>query len=69
MFKPTLLAAALAAALTMPVQAATDADLAALRAEFDQKLKDIQVAYEARLREMEARLSQAAVPAASTATR
>ena len=71
MFKPRLLAVALAAALPvspLPVLAATDADLAALRAEFDAKLKDIQTAYEARLKEMEARLAkQEAAPVASLA--
>lgn len=59
MFKPTLLAAALACALPPPALAVSDADLAAelvkLRAEFDQKLKDLQAAYEARLKEMETR--------------
>lgn len=60
MFKPTLLAAALACAL--PAHAAVDADLAALRAEFDQKLKDLQASYESRLKEMESRLVKA-VPA------
>jgi hypothetical protein len=60
MFKPKLLAVALAAVLPvspLPASAATDADLAALRAEFDQKLKEVQAAYEARLKEMEARLA------------
>jgi len=57
MFKPPLLAAALACALPLPAAAVTDADLAQLRAEFDQKLKEIQAAYEARLAEMEARLA------------
>ena len=60
MFKPTLLAAALACALPTPALAVTEAELASLRAEFDQKLKDLQASYEARLREMEARLAQAA---------
>lgn len=62
MFRPTLLAAALACALPMPALAVSDADLAAelvkLRAEFDQKLNDIQATYEARLKEMETRLAQ-----------
>lgn len=60
MFKPRLLAVALAAALPvspLPALAATDGDLAALRAEFDAKLKDIQTAYETRLKEMESRLA------------
>ncbi len=67
MFKPKLLAVALAAALPvspLPVLAATDADLAALRAEFDAKLKDIQTAYESRLKEMEARLAKNESPSA-----
>jgi len=73
MFKPTLLAAALACALPLPALAATDADLAAellkIRAEFDQKLKEMQTAYEARLKEMEDRVTQAAsAPAAQPAT-
>lgn len=76
MFKRTLLGAALACAFPLPALAATDADLAALRAEFDRKLMDLQVAYEARLREMEkqvekqmeARQAQPA-PAASNASR
>jgi hypothetical protein len=58
MFKRTLLAAALAGALPMPAMAVSDADLAALRAEFDQKLKALQADYEARLKEMETRLAQ-----------
>jgi len=58
MFKRTLLAAAIAGALPMPALAVSDADLAALRAEFDQKLKDLQASYEARLKEMEGRLAQ-----------
>lgn len=61
MFKPRLLAVALAAALpVLPLHAlaATDEGLAALRAEFDAKLKDIQAVYEARLQEMEARLAK-----------
>ncbi|OYY95350.1 MAG: hypothetical protein B7Y41_02275 [Hydrogenophilales bacterium 28-61-23] len=56
MFKRHLLAAALACALPTSALAVTDADLAALRAEFDRKLKDIQAAYEDRLKEMETRL-------------
>ncbi|MDP2833019.1 MAG: TonB-dependent receptor [Pseudomonadota bacterium] len=67
MFKRTLLAAALACALPIQAQAVTDADLAAelvkLRAEFDQKLKDIQAAYEARL------APQAEAPPAPRASR
>jgi hypothetical protein len=65
MFKRTLLAAALAGALPMPALAVSDADLAALRAEFDQKLKDVQTAYEARLKEMESRLAQTQASAES----
>jgi len=57
MFKPTLLAAALACALPMPALAVSDADITRLRAEFDHKLKDLQAAYEARLKEMETRLA------------
>jgi hypothetical protein len=69
MFKHTLLATALACALPTPALAVSDADLAQLRAEFqqqlDQKLKEIQATYEARLKDLEARLAQtpAAVPA------
>lgn len=55
MFKHRLLAAALACALPIPALAATDAELAALRAEFDQKLKALQAAYEARLNDLDAR--------------
>lgn len=61
MFKRNLLAAALACAFPFvfpsPTLAATDADIAALRAEFEQKLKEIQAAYETRLQAMEARLT------------
>jgi len=64
MFKRTLLAAALACAFPASALAVTDADLAAelvkMRAEFDQKLKDIQAAYEVRLKELETRQAQAA---------
>jgi len=56
MFKRTLLAAALACVLPAQAWAVTDDDLARLRAEFDQKLKDIQTAYENRLKDLEARL-------------
>lgn len=73
MFKRTLLAAALTCALPAPALAVTDADLAALRAEFDQKLKDIQTAYETRLKEIESRqtkpASNAAVESASNAAK
>lgn len=69
MFKPKRLAVALAAALPvfpLPAPAATDADLAALRAEFDARLKDIQTAYETRLKELEARQAKSeAQPAAA----
>ena len=45
MFKRSLLAAALACTFPLPALAASDADLAAevakIRAEFDQKLKDM----------------------------
>jgi hypothetical protein len=70
MFKRILLTAALACALPTSALAVTDTDLAALRAEFDLKLKEIQAAYEVRLKEMEARLAQPAppeVPASSEA--
>lgn len=53
MFKRTLLAGALACAL--PAHAANDADLAQLRAEFDQKIRELQANYEARLKALEAR--------------
>lgn len=71
MFRPTLLAAALACALPLPALAAGDADLAAeivkLRAEFDQKLKELQAGYEARLRQLEQTppVPVAAAPAAT----
>ena len=62
MFKRTLLAAALACALPSHAEAASDDDLAndlaKLRSEFDQKLKDLQAAYELRLKDMETRLAQ-----------
>jgi len=77
MFERTLLAATLACALPIQAQAVTDADLASLRAEFqqqlDQKFKELQATYEARLKEMEARLTdqttaeQATRPPASAA--
>lgn len=71
MFKHTLLAAALACALPLSALAATDADLAAellkMRAEFDQKLKDMQTAYEARLKEMESRVTEGRVAQAAAA--
>ena len=74
MFKRTLLAATLACAFpyATPALAVSDADLAAevakIRAEFDQKLKDIQAAYEARLKEVEGRQQAvAAAPAAPEA--
>jgi len=76
MFKRTLLAAALACAFPFafpsPALAVSDAELAAevakIRAEFDQKLKDIQTAYEARLKEVEGRQqANAASPAAPAA--
>ena len=70
MFKRSLLAGSLACAFPLPALAVGDADLAALRAEFDQKLQAIQVEYEARLKAMEnqmdARLAQ---PAAAPAQR
>lgn len=58
MFKRTLLAAALAAAFPLSALAAGDTELAALRAEFDQKLKDIQAAYETRLKALEGALEK-----------
>ena len=58
MFKPTLFAAALAAVLPMPALAVSDADIAALRGEFEQKLKDLQAVDEARLQEMEGRVAK-----------
>lgn len=64
MFKRSILVSALACAFPIPALAVGDADLAALRAEFDQKLQAIQAEYEARLKamesQMEARLSQPA---------
>ncbi len=67
MFKRTLLAAALACTFPLPALAAGDAELAALRAEFDQKLKDLQTTYESRLKELESRQAQAAPPPAQAA--
>lgn len=68
MFKRTLVGAALACAFPLPALAVGDADLAALRAEFDQKLQAIQAEYEARLKamekQMEARLVAAEAPRA-----
>lgn len=63
MFKRTLLATALACALPTPSLAASDADIAALRAEFEEKLKALQASYETRLREMESRLPNTPAPA------
>jgi hypothetical protein len=69
MFKPTLLAAALASAFPLSALAASDTDLAAeliqLRAEFDEKLKSLQASYEARLKQLESR--QAPPPVAAEA--
>ncbi len=62
MFKRTLLAAALACAFPAATLAA-DADLAALRAEFDEKIKTLQAQYEARLAELETRATRPAVSA------
>jgi hypothetical protein len=64
MFKRTLLAAALACALPAQARAVSDDDLIKLRAEFDQKLKDIQFAYEDRLKDLEARLAMQDSPSA-----
>jgi hypothetical protein len=58
MFKRTLLAAALACAFPLPALAASDAELAALRAEFAQKLKEVQSTYEARLKALESQQTQ-----------
>lgn len=66
MFKRTLLAAALACALPTATLAA-EADVAALRAEFDAKLKALQDHYEARLAELEGRAAQPAAALASAA--
>lgn len=54
MFKPALLAAALACAFS-PVALAGDTELDALRAEFDAKLKALQSQYESRIAELESR--------------
>ena len=68
--KLTVLATAIACAFPLPVLASSDAQLAAellkIRAEFDQKLKDMQATYEAKLKEMEGRVAQAAAPSGST---
>lgn len=66
MFKPTVLAGAMLFALPACAFAGSD-ELAALRAEFAQKLKEVQHTYETRLQAMEARL--AAQPAVSVAPR
>lgn len=75
MFRPTLFAAALGAAFLAagPARAANDADIAQLRAEFEQKLKALKDAYETRLKEMESRMARAegqggAAPAAAQTT-
>lgn len=72
MFKPTLLAAALACAFPLSALAASDADLAAeivkLRAEFDERLQKLQASYEARLRQLE-KTPPAPVAAAPSAGR
>lgn len=67
MFKCRILAGAIACAFPLSALAAGDADLAALRAEFDQKLQAIQAEYEARLKAMEARLAQAGETAKAAA--
>ncbi|MEW6677961.1 MAG: porin [Pseudomonadota bacterium] len=69
MFKRHMLAGAIACAFPLPALAAADADLAALRAEFDQKLAAIQAEYEARLKAMESRLAQAETQPQSSASR
>ncbi len=59
MFRHSRVAVAIGAALvnTLPAAvAATNADVAQLRAEFEQKLKTLKDDYETRLKEMEARL-------------
>lgn len=61
MFRHSLVAVAIGAALvnTLPAAvAATNADVAQLRAEFEQKLKTLKDDYETRLKEMEARLEK-----------
>lgn len=68
MFKRSVLASALACAFPLPALAAGDADLAALRAEFDQKLAALQAEYEARLKAMEARLAQSEAQPALAST-
>lgn len=71
MFKRSLLAAALACTFPLPALAASDADLAAevakIRAEFDQKLKEMQTAYEGRLKDMETRLAKQTEASVQTA--
>ncbi len=71
MFPRNLLAAALACAFPLPALAVSEADLAALRAEFqqqlDQKLKEVQTAYEKRLKDMEARLEKQTAASIATA--
>jgi hypothetical protein len=69
MFKRHMLAGAIACAFPFPALAAADADLAALRAEFDQKLAAIQAEYETRLKAMESRLAQAETQPQASASR
>jgi len=66
MFKRNLLAAALACAFPLSAFAASDAEVAALRAEFDQKLKTLQADYEMRMKQMESRMVPAAEPTSRT---
>ena len=59
MFKRDVIIAAALCALTAPTLAAPQAELDALRAEFDQKFKDLQADYEARLKALESRVQAA----------
>jgi len=70
MFRRTIIAAALSAAFAAPApaRAASDADIAQLRAEFEQKLQALKDSYEARLKEMESRVARTEGQAAAAQT-
>ena len=56
MFNRLAIAAGVAFALMTPLQAAQQDDVAALRAEFEQKFKVLQADYEARIKALESRV-------------
>ncbi len=70
MFRHSRVAVAIGAVLvnTVPAVAATNAEVAQLRAEFEQKLKTLKDDYETRLKEMEARLEKTASRAEAAQT-